>query len=163
MHKTRHFPDWSAVWMWSVLSHNWLSVSRMFFLICHHCFNTTPVPRNHPAGRRTGLSAIFICMSGANRWWMSEPLVAYCHQGQGQCEGEMERSMLGCLLLKLSWLVSSVNADTLKQGNSSPGYDEFIYVYMRKIAPQTNFTHVLPLMAFLKDHFFKKMIFPPHY
>lgn len=70
-----------------------------FSWFADHCFNPTPMPRIHPAGRREKQSGIFIWMSVANRWWMSEPLVAYCRWGQGQCEGEMERSMLGCLQL----------------------------------------------------------------
>lgn len=55
----------------------------------------TPEAWNHPAGQRRELTGIFIWMSGANRWWMSELLVVHCHWGQEQYEGEMERSLLG--------------------------------------------------------------------
>lgn len=56
----------------------------------------------------------------------------------------MERSVLGCLLLKFKLQLTCVirQCRHIKQGNSSPGYDEFTCAYMCKIALQMDFTHV---------------------
>lgn len=46
-------------------------------------FFSTPEAWIHPAGQRRELTGIFIWMSGANRWWMSELLVVHCHWRTG--------------------------------------------------------------------------------
>ena len=78
---------------------------RMFFLTHHHCLNPAtlppPMPWNHPAGRGeeswVAYSYEWVEQTGdecQSRWW---PIVA---RDKDNMRGEMERSALGCLLLK---------------------------------------------------------------